>query len=62
MKRNWQPSELVEHWMLLPDELALLARKTDHNRLGFAVLFKFFQVIKSIPQSKSARSSALEDV
>ncbi len=53
MKRNWQPSELVEHWMLLPDELALLARKTDHNRLGFAVLFKFFQYTARFPTTRS---------
>jgi len=41
MKRNWQPEELVEYWTLLPDELALLANKTNPNRLGFALLLKF---------------------
>ena len=49
MKRNWQPEELVEHWTLLPDELALLVNKSNHNRLGFALLLKFFQLEARFP-------------
>jgi hypothetical protein len=36
MKRLWAVDELVEHWTLLPDDLALLANKTGATRLGFA--------------------------
>lgn len=50
MKRNWQPEELVEHWTLLNDDLALLANKTEQNRLGFALLLKFFQLEARFPQ------------
>jgi TnpA family transposase len=50
MKRNWQPEELVEHWTLLTDDLALLANKTEQNRLGFALLLKFFQLEARFPQ------------
>lgn len=52
MKRQWTPEELVEHFTLLPDERALLANKTGHNRLGFAVLLKFFQIEARFPVSK----------
>jgi len=43
MKRHWTLDELVDHWTLLPTELALLANKTGATRLGFAVLLKYFQ-------------------
>ena len=52
MKRNWQPEELVEHWTLLPNELALLIQRTDSNRLGFALLLKFFQYAGRFPQER----------
>jgi hypothetical protein len=29
MKRQWQPEELIEHFIVLPDEQALLPTKTD---------------------------------
>jgi hypothetical protein len=51
MKRIWQPEELVEHWTLLPDELALLTHKNEPNRLGFALLLKFFQLCARFPLS-----------
>lgn len=52
MKRNWQPEELVEHWTLLPNELGLLIQRTDSNRLGFALLLKFFQSTGRFPQQR----------
>ena len=52
MKRNWDLEELVEHWTLLPQELELLAYKTEANRYGFALLLKFFQYYGSFPQQK----------
>ncbi|NER28184.1 MAG: Tn3 family transposase [Symploca sp. SIO1C4] len=61
MKLSWQPEELVEHWTLLPNELALLARKTDPNRLGFALLFKFFQYTARFPTTSSEIPQAIID-
>lgn len=51
MKKTWLPEELVEHWTLLSHELALLTQKNDENRLGFAILFKFFQYTASFPEN-----------
>jgi hypothetical protein len=51
MKKIWQPEELVEHWTLLPDELALLTHKNEPNRLGFALLLKFFQLCARFPEN-----------
>jgi DNA-binding cell septation regulator SpoVG len=50
MKKHWLPSELVEHWTLLPNELELLTQKNDQNRLGFALLFKFFVFSARFPE------------
>lgn len=50
MKKNWLPSELVEHWTLLPNELKLLTQKNDQNRLGFALLLKFFLFNARFPE------------
>lgn len=51
MKRNWQPEELIEHWTLLPGELDLLTNKTATNRLGIALLLKYFQYEGHFPTS-----------
>ena len=53
MKRNWQPEELIEHWTLLPTELALNTKKTATNRLGIALLLKFYQYQGHFPSSKT---------
>ena len=54
MKRQWSPEELIEHFILLPQEQALLpieiGNSRAHNRLGFAVLLKFFQLEARFPQ------------
>lgn len=52
MKRQWEIDELVEYWTLLPDEITMLANKTGANRLGFAVLLKFFQIEAKFPLNK----------
>lgn len=49
MKKTWQPEELVEYWTLLPEELAILNQKNDENRLGFAILLKFFEIYARFP-------------
>ena len=51
MKRNWELDELIESWTLLPHELALLDSKIGANRLGFAVLLKFFELALKFPSS-----------
>ncbi len=51
MKRNWQPEELIEHWTLIPTELDLLSKKTATNRLGIALLLKYFQYEGHFPTS-----------
>lgn len=43
MKRTWTAEELLEHFSLLPDELAAVGNKSGATRLGFAVLLKCFQ-------------------
>ncbi|HXR64835.1 MAG TPA: DUF4158 domain-containing protein [Ktedonobacteraceae bacterium] len=43
MKRTWTSEELLEHFTLLPDELDAVGNKSGATRLGFAVLFKYFQ-------------------
>jgi hypothetical protein len=54
MKRQWEPEELIEQFILTPAELALLPEDVTNanpsNRLGFAVLLKFFQAESRFPQ------------
>ena len=54
MKRQWEPEELIEQFILIPVEMALLPEDVTNanpsNRLGFAVLLKFFQVEARFPQ------------
>ncbi|GAB6425650.1 TPA: Tn3 family transposase [Bacillus nitratireducens] len=53
MKRNWNQKELDEHFSLLPSENHLvLSKKTSVNRLGFAVLLKYFQQEAQFPNKK----------
>jgi hypothetical protein len=51
MKRAWHPEELVEHWTIGPGEWPLIEHKHGATRLGFAVLFKFFQYAGSFPRA-----------
>lgn len=43
MKRNWELDELIEHFTILPNEMKLVENKSAENKIGFAVLLKFFQ-------------------
>lgn len=52
MKNNWDMEELVEFFTITPSELGLILNKTNENRLGFAILFKFFQNEGRFPYSK----------
>jgi len=51
LKRNWELDELIESWTLLPHELEGLDSKIGANRLGFAVLLKFFELTRKFPSS-----------
>jgi len=53
MKRNWLPEELIENWIILPKELALLIQKPEPSRLGLAILLKFYQYEGQFPTSKN---------
>jgi hypothetical protein len=53
VKRNWEIDELIEYFTFLPNELSLIGNKTSGNRLGFSVLFKFFQYEARFPRNKS---------
>lgn len=51
MKRDWSTDEIVEHFMLLPSEHQFLGVKDQHNRLGKALLLKYFQYESRFPES-----------
>ena len=52
VKRLWTQEELVEHWTVTPDELALLSNKAAATRLGFIVLLKAVQYEGTFPSGK----------
>jgi hypothetical protein len=52
MKRQWTNDDLVAQWTLQPSELALVAYKEGTNRLGFALLLKYFQIDGRFPRQK----------
>jgi hypothetical protein len=51
MKRNWSDDKLDEQWSLSSEELTLLPNRVGHNRFGFAVQLKFFQIEGRFPRS-----------
>ena len=53
MKRKWNNPELIEYWTLEADERELSLRKKGANRLGFALLLKFFQLNGRFPERKN---------
>jgi len=53
LKRNWQLDELIEHFTFSKNEMRQVGIKTGETRLGFAVLFKFFQYEARFPTQKS---------
>ena len=53
MKRKWANDELVEHWTVEEEERELVFRKKGANRLGFALLLKFFQLKGRFPEKKN---------
>jgi TnpA family transposase len=49
MKQNWDERELSESWTLTDSEKKLLQQRAKRNRLGFAILLKFFQLEGRFP-------------
>jgi DNA-binding cell septation regulator SpoVG len=53
LKRNWELDELIENFILMPDEQELIQLKRGNSKLGFAVMFKYFQYEAKFPHTKS---------
>ncbi len=51
MKQNWSEDELAVHWSLSDDEKDQIDSRTDHGRLGFAVLLKYLKAEGRFPQT-----------
>lgn len=64
MKHKWTLDELIDSWTLLPDELELVNRnKTEHTKLGLAVLLKYFQLEGRFPRrQRDVPQTAIEFV
>ena len=52
MKRKWENHELVEHWTIDEEDQQLIRKKRGINRLGFALLLKFFQMKGRFPEKQ----------
>jgi len=53
MKRNWELEELIDCFTFLPNELKEISNKSGKTRIGFAIMFKFFQNEVRFPNYKS---------
>jgi len=53
MQQPWSAEELVEHWRLTPEELALLPGKADGGKLGFAVQLAFYKRHARFPDDEA---------
>ncbi|MEO1391208.1 MAG: Tn3 family transposase [Cyanobacteria bacterium J06634_6] len=53
MKRKWENHELVKHWSIDREEHQRIRQKRGVNRLGFALLLKFFQLKGRFPEKKN---------
>jgi hypothetical protein len=50
VRREWEPEDLIEVWTLLEEDQKRLRNKSGANRLGFALLLKFFEVEARFPE------------
>lgn len=53
MKQKWTPKELAESWTLSTSALKFLGATSHKNRLGYALLLRFFQLEGRFPESKN---------
>jgi hypothetical protein len=44
MCRGWEPEELIGSWTLIEPDWELIGGKPGATWLGFAALFKFFEI------------------
>ncbi len=52
MKRKWDNHELAEHWTIEVEDQPLIRKKRGINRLGFALLLKYFQLKGRFPEKQ----------
>jgi hypothetical protein len=52
VKQTWELEELIEHFTVIPEEMALIGNKYGSTRLGFAASLKFFQYHGRFPKGK----------
>ena len=50
VQQGWEPEELISVWTLLEEDMGRLRNKSGANRLGFALLLKFFEVEARFPE------------
>jgi len=50
VRQEWEPEDLIEVWTLLEEDQERLRNKSGANRLGFALLLKFFEVEARFPE------------
>lgn len=63
MRQDWEPEDLTEDWTLLEDDMKRLRNTSGANRLGFAMLLKFFEVQARFPETvKEMPAAAVEYV
>lgn len=63
MKWSWTEDDLAASWLLSPDEWQIIESKRGVTRLGFALLFKFFQLEGRFPSgSQEVPSDAVQFV
>lgn len=51
MRQEREPEDLIEVWTLLEEDQERLRNKSGANRLGFALLLKFFEVEARFPEN-----------
>ena len=61
MKQQWNDLELAEYWRLSSNEWGFLPNRVNHNRLGVAILLKFFLMEGRFPASRKEVPSAAVD-
>jgi TnpA family transposase len=61
MQRVWEPEDVVGAWTLVDEDWVLVANKTGHSRLGFALLLKFFELEARFPHHVGELPSAAVD-
>ena len=61
MKWQWQDDELHSYWFITEDERQLIHKKTNHGRLGFIILLKFFQTEGYFPLSQKEIPPAVKN-